>query len=316
MLRQEKAILDQQFPIMYRLVVIVLLLTASSCSHVQSLEESVCHCIETNYNSEGWNYLAELKTFEQELIQKNKLSQSVDSKLELLRHLNYSSSPIDFYKTEFSERLFTLGDESLWYCIRKGQFDGSCDAKHWSGKLLHRLRQLKLNSYNSESAKDYGFNKSDIIIKELEKVRGDTLLKELILLQELYHKVPDEQLYNLDLKSNLLFENAKSKVPANAIQLHTTRDSLIIFKDKEYALGEICLAIDKDLELNKPINLKASKHTIYKFYLEVFQTITSCLVSKRDDISVKKYEKKYDALGPDEKIRIDELIDMSLIESR
>jgi len=252
-------------------LIILAILIFSNCSKSQSWEDSICNCIEENYNIDNWNYFKELEVFEQELIDRNKVNNTIESKLQLLVDLS-EKEYVDFYKNHFSERLETFGRETVEYCTRRELFNKNCQEKHWSDKLIKQLRYHRQELTIDRDRVQYNQNVAKSIIETVENVQGDNKLKDLIILQVLYDRIPDESFYNLD---QLEIEGVKKQKEYDQFdktritKIHINQLNQVIINSKQVSLKDLCLGIEEALKLGFGVQIVIDKKANYKYFLDV-----------------------------------------------
>lgn len=302
---------------MNRLLPILGLILFASCSKSQSWEKGICDCIENNYNLNEWNYFEEIEEFKREMIDRNKFSESLESQTELLNSLG-SKEYVDFYKFEFSERLLTLGEESIEFCVRRELFNKECTEKHWSENLVRKLKSHKIQVIRDGNLKLYNERMAKSIAEAISSNDGDEKLKQLFLLQELYRRIPNEAGYNLDQTELKMFEATErritTKVPNDAIKVFTTEESQVEINGKEYSIDDLCEIISKQITEGKIIHLTGSKKTKYRFYKSTYEKIIDCLSERKNSLSKQLFNKNYENLNQDEKNRIDKEVKNQIIE--
>jgi len=274
------------------------ILLFSNCSKSQSWEDNICNCIEENYNIDNWNYFKELELFEQELIDRNKVEKTIESKLQLLVDLS-EKEYVDFYKNHFSERLETFGRETVEYCTRRELFNKNCQEKHWSEKLIKLLRYHRQELTINRDRIQYNKNVAKSTIETIENVQGENKLKNLLILQVLYDRIPDESFYNLD---QLEIEGIKKQKEYDEFdktritEIHINQSNQILINSKQVTLKDLCLDLEEALKLNFGLEIVIDKKANYKYFLDVNDMVGSCIDKKREQDSVKLFGKQYSEL--------------------
>ena len=300
---------------MKKLVLLLMILSFSNCTNSQSWEKGICDCIEANYNLQSWNYFKEIQSFEKEMIQRGKISKTLDSKIELLDELS-GIEYVPFYKNSFSERLLTFGEESIFYCIRRELFNKDFQERHWSERLIKKLKYHKTKLQKDGNIKQYNKEMANSIIRELHKNDGDIQLKNLIILQELYRRIPDEAWYNLnqtELKAIKWQEQIhRGENQRNIIEVLVNGENEIYLKGQLISL-EILKDTIKEIIVNTSDNpnlpedptktiiaLRNHKNTSYHKYLDVYDELKKANAELREEKSKEFYSKSYDSLNEDE----------------
>jgi len=281
------------------------------CVMSQSREQRICDCIEENYNGESWDYFKELDAFNTSLIQMGKISDSFDSKISLLEEVSTWNLP-DFHLEDFSERLFTFGDESLRYCIRRAQFNEDCTDRHWSNQLVKKLEMQKI--FYARSPTEYKEVSAKTIIKAMAKAEGESKLKNSFMLQELYRRIPNTAEYNLDQLSSKFKEKKEIPIPEDATRIHVNDKSEIQYGLKIIEINQMCESIDEALTDQQVILLSCNKKTIYKTYLEVFNTLKTCIADKRNQVALENFNLGHDQLNDDQKIELSKIFEVKIME--
>jgi len=279
-------------------LIILTILIFSHCSKGQNWEDNICDCIEENYNIDNWNYFKELEVFEQELIDRNKVDETIESKLQLLVDLS-EKEYVDFYKNYFSERLETFGRETVEYCTRRELFNKDCQEKHWSEKLIKLLRYHRQELIINRDRILYNQNVAKSTIETIKNVQGENKLKNLLILQVLYDRIPDESFYNLD---QLEIEGIKKQKEYDEFdktrikEIHINQSNQILINSKQITLKDLCLNLEEALKLNFGLEIVIDKKANYKYFLDVNDMVGSCIDKKRDQDSVQLFGKQYSEL--------------------
>lgn len=302
---------------MNRLTLILSLILIASCSNSQSWEMEICDCIKNNYNLNEWNYFKEINAFKKEMIDRDKFSLSLESQIELLNSLS-SIEYVDFYKFQFSERLLTFGEESIEYCVRRELFNKDCTERHWSEYLVRKLKSHKIQLVRDGNLKLYNERMAKSIVTAISSSEGDEKLKQLFLLQELYRRIPDQALYNLDQTKLKMIEASEKRkntvVPVDAIKIYTTEESKLEIDGIENSIDDLCKIILEPIKDGKLIHLTTSRKTGYKFYLSIYEKLIECLGERKNSLSNELFNKNYENLNQNEKNSIDKEVKNHIIE--
>jgi len=301
---------------MKKLLFLILLSSFSNCTKSQSWEKGICDCIESNYNLESWDYFKEMESFELEMIERGRITKSMDSKIELLNKLG-DIEYVDFYKDQFSERFLTFGEESLFYCIRRELFNKNCEERHWSEKLTKALNRQKIKLQEEGDLKLYNKNRASTILKAIQNNKEDNRLKKIIILQELYRRIPDESWFNLDQTKLKSFEVEERRMIAlnkpNSIEVFVNGDNEIFLQGNILPLEKLKDSINVIIiktSSNLPedpeqviISLTCQKTTSYKKYLDVYNELKKTNAEIREEKPLEDSRNSYKNLGIRELIK-------------
>ena len=298
-------------------LIILIVLTLTNCSKSQSWEQNVCDCIEENYNIDNWNYFQELNAFEQELIDREKVDTTIKSKLNLLNELS-KSKYADFYKYQISERFETFGRESVEYCIRQELFNRDCQERHWSEKLIKQLRYHRQELIGNRDRTQYIQNVANTIAETIENVEGENKLKNLILLQVLYDRIPDETMYKIDqleIQASLRQKEYEEFDKAKIREIHINKQNRIFINNQEVQTIELCERIKDYLNENMALEVIVDKKANYKGCLDVNNEVKNCIENKRNIDSFNMFKKEYSKLTNTEKEKFQNIYTYKLLRS-
>jgi hypothetical protein len=298
-------------------LIILIVLTLTNCSKSQSWEQNVCDCIEENYNIDNWNYFQELNAFEQELIDREKVDTTIKSKLNLLNELS-KSKYADFYKYQISERFETFGRESVEYCIRRELFNRDCQERHWSEKLIKQLRYHRQELIGNRDRTQYIQIVANTIAETIENVEGENKLKNLILLQVLYDRIPDETMYKIDqleIQASLRQKEYDEFDKAKIREIHINKQNRIFINNQEVQTIELCERIKDYLNENMALEVIVDKKANYKGYLDVNNEVKNCIENKRNIDSFNMFKKEYSKLTNTEKEKFQNIYTYKLLRS-
>jgi len=171
------------------------------------------------------------------------------------------------------------------------------------------------------------------LIKTVKENSGDNRIKDLIILQELYRRIPDESWYRLDqANSKLRSFNSQSVTTdgskkRNIIEISVNGDNVISVEGNIMPLEKVKATI-KEMILNKENNsdfpedpqkviiaTSNNKNTSYKMYLDVYNQIKEANAELRMEKSLSLFNKPYNSLNKKEQKQIKQEIPFIVSES-
>jgi hypothetical protein len=286
--------------IMKKKILIILFTVLINNINAQSEFDKVSECYFSK-SAKGEKLKFEINKFEKFLISKKILKDNTGiSYYDLFKRVSYSEE-----KTKYN---YTFRDS-----IKKYQLENIEDCLSINSKLLSDKTSKTYLLKTAISTLQYESNISPEkvgkkILKIIEPKDFNNYLQKLktLLLLDNFNNTSS------GIFNSLEFESNKEKIDLDYLEIEINDENKIIIENIEYRLNN---SFEKKIRNHNNIKLKTSRKALYSVYMKVIEELNSINKKVKNEISLKKFNKKYDLLYLKDKKEIDNEFDITITPS-